>query len=352
MPSTSFAGTVFYAPAFFHPGMMQAGWMYAPQPAWTYVAVGTSPHYHAAHDAVPQYFRQLHSGDGSMHGYAPAACTGNDTVDEYDQGQRIGANALAGTSSAEVESSGWDGLTAGILQIIVTKLADGDVKHLRLVCKHWQLGADLNMEALSPNELRSKVITQRFPNLRALHLTNCLNIRNRCLGLISKAGLQLHTLTLGDDSCRPWVTNQGLECIAQMTSLTSLNLHDCNGVTNKGLLRLTNLQCLSSLSLKGCNKLTNGAFEAFQGHSALTHLNLFGCRLTDKGLLPLTGLQLVSLHLGNTRVRDEGLSYLARITTLQELHFEQEQLSDAGVMQVCSICMPILHSACLAASAQ
>jgi hypothetical protein len=250
---------------------------------------------------------------------------------------RDASGASASTSGSEGSDFGWGSLTVGILQNIVARLGEGEAKVVRGVSRHWRRVVDHNLESLTPNELQAKVMVARFPNLKTLHLTNCSHIRNRALLIISRAGLCLQTLTLGDDMFKPWVTNEGLACIAEIPTLTSLHLHDCNGVTNNGLLALTKLQSLSTLSLKGCRKLTNGAFEALQGHPALTELNLYGCRLTDKGLMPLMSLNLVSLRLGHTRVRDEGLAYLAQITTLQELHFDQEELSDAGVAQLTSL---------------
>ncbi|KAG1655240.1 hypothetical protein FOA52_007972 [Chlamydomonas sp. UWO 241] len=256
---------------------------------------------------------------------------------EHCEGTRCGDEEASVSAATPPGDTGWGSLTVGILQAIVGRLGGSESKGLRSVCRHWRNVVDHHLEALTPSELQAKVLVSRFPNLKSLHLTNCSNIRNRSLLIISRAGLALHTLTLGDDVCRPWVTNEGLACIATMTSLTALNLHECNGVTNNGLNALTNLPCLSALSLKGCRKLTNGAFETLACHPALTELNLYGCRLTDKGLLPLTGLRLVSLRLGNTRVSDEGLSYLARITTLRELHFDHEELSDVGVAQLSTL---------------
>jgi hypothetical protein len=182
----------------------------------------------------------------------------------------------------------------------------------------------------------SRLLVKRFPNLKTLHLTNCPIVRNRDLMIISI--LPLQTLTLGDNACKPWVTNAGILQIANIKSLTSLNLHDCRNITNTGLMALTSLQNLSSLSLKGCQRLTNTGLDALQRHSTLTSLNLHGCmRIADKGILALSHLRLVSLHLGNTKVRDEGLTYLAQITTLQELHFDTEELTDAGVTQLTSL---------------
>mmetsp|Transcript_5604 Transcript_5604/g.12412 ORF Transcript_5604/g.12412 Transcript_5604/m.12412 type:complete len:724 (+) Transcript_5604:271-2442(+) len=290
---------------------------------------------HTARQAAPRG-APYGSGNGASSTLSPAAADassdcGSDTSELDDED-------FSPNYPISPDASSWGSLTVGILQSIMSKLGDGEVKNLRLVCQHWRAVVDHNLESLTPNSMKPKLIVTRFPNLKVLHLTNCANVRNRDLLVLSRSGLRLHTLTLGDDANKPWVTNRGLSCIAQITTLTSLNLQDCNSITNNGLLALEKLKCLSSLSLKGCRKLTNCGLEALQRNTALTSLNLYGClRVADKGLLPLTGLQLVSLHLGNTRIKDEGLAYLAQITSLQELHFDQEEITDSGIKQLSSL---------------
>lgn len=290
---------------------------------------------------------------GTSSGCAACSQAGSDSValqpqscaccDAEGQQQCGGASSSGSpaTSTCVVAAAacvtGWGDLTAAIIQGIVLKLADCGVKNLRLVCRHWRAVIDHDLESLTPTEPHTRALVLRFPNLKVLHLTNCANVRNRDLQTISSSGLALHTLTLGDDSKKPWVTNEGLACVAQITTLTSLSLHDCNGVTNNGIAALTRLQRLASLSLQRCGKLTSAALAPLQHHVALTSLQLRGCRLTGKGLAPLLQLQLVSLHLGDVRVRDEGMTYVARMTTLQELHVDHEEVSDAGVSQLTSL---------------
>mmetsp|Transcript_2423 Transcript_2423/g.6163 ORF Transcript_2423/g.6163 Transcript_2423/m.6163 type:complete len:680 (-) Transcript_2423:1220-3259(-) len=260
--------------------------------------------------------------------------------DAESEGSSIGDAAT--TPSYELsdqEATSWGSLTVGVVQAIVSKLADSEVKQLRLVCQHWRAAVDHNLEQLTPSSLKAKQITMRFPNLKMLHLTNCANVRNRDLKLLSSSGLRLHTLLLGDDANKPWVTNVGLSWIAKIPTLTALTLQDCTQVTNKGLSPLNQLSGLSALSLKGCSRLTNGGLQALQSNTALTSLNLAGClRVSDKGLLPLSSLpNLLYLHLGNTRVRDEGMQYLARITSLHELHFAREAMTDFGIGQLSTL---------------
>lgn len=187
-----------------------------------------------------------------------------------------------GQGDPEQPASDWGHLTVGILQHILTKLVDAEVKQLRCVCRHWRGAIDQNLDTLTPSALMSKLITLRFPNLKLLHLTNCSNVRNRDLQLLSNGGLRLHTLTLGDDANRPWVSNIGLSWISKVTTLTALNLQDCTQLTNRGLQPLQHLTGLAALSLKGCNKLNNMGLEGLRHNTALTSLNLSGCaRVSD-----------------------------------------------------------------------
>jgi len=227
----------------------------------------------------------------------------------------------------------------GILQYIINRVPDTEAKQLRGVNHHWRSAVDQNLDALTPSSLMSKLITLRFPNLRLLHLTNCSNVRNRDFKLLSRAGLRLHTLSIGDDVRKPWVSNLGLAWIGQVTTLTSLNLHDCVQLTNRGMEPLRQLRGLAALSLKGCDKINNQGLEVLRHNTALTSLNLAGLvRVSDRGVLHLAALpRLMHLNLGRTRIRDEGMGYLATITSLHELQFDGEAMTDAGLMQLTAL---------------
>lgn len=258
-------------------------------------------------------------------------------VNNEERQRRDAGEASTSSSSGGADVSGWGSLTVGILQAIISKSVEG--KQLRLVCRHWLAVVDNHLETLTPSLMWTRVIIRRFPNLRTLHLTGGCKARNRDLALLSNAArCQLQTLTLTDDPEHPWVSNSGLEEVAKISTLTSLSLINCVRITNAGIQSLAKLVNLSSLSLRGCRNLTSTGLAALKQNQALTSLNLYGCiRLTNQGLLALQNLRLVSLQLGNTKVRDEGLAHLAHITTLQELHFESENLTDAGITQLSSL---------------
>lgn len=238
-----------------------------------------------------------------------------------------------------VENLSWAWLVDGILQQVVQYLSGhNSLQAFRLTCRHWKAVADQNIRQLAPRCLKPKDLVSLFPRLQVLELVQCPNVRNRDLYVLAQSAVRLRCLTLGDDTNKPWVTNRGLSSIGRMSSLQSLALHDCNSITNNGMTALGGLRHLSSLSLRGCRKITNNGLEVLQANSALTSLNLHGCkRISDKGLSAVSNLPLKALSLGLTRVKDEGMAYLARLTQLTELHCTNEELTDEGIHHLSSL---------------
>lgn len=151
-------------------------------------------------------------------------CCGSDNESDGEGPSASASAPMSPNYEISGTSEDWRSLTEGLLQKIISRLGGEDVKKVRLVGRHWRAVADHNLEQLSPSSMQSAVIVTRFRNLKALHLTNCANVRNRDLMIIARSGLRLHTLTLGDDTTKPWVTNKGLAYIAQMPTLTALHL--------------------------------------------------------------------------------------------------------------------------------
>ncbi|EFJ49041.1 hypothetical protein VOLCADRAFT_90266 [Volvox carteri f. nagariensis] len=291
-------------------------------------------------------------GGGGGGGDSSATEFCEDLFDICDGGSSDGVDAsdneyVSPNHPISEEASSWASLTAGLLARIMGELAAAGAllalaPALRRVCRHWRSVVDVHLESLSPNVMKVRAITTRFASLRALHLDRCANIRNRDLLVLSRApaAQHLHTLTLGDDRARPWVSNRGLASVCRITSLTRLILRDCLSLTNRGLAPLSSLTGLTCLSLRGCRKLTNQGIEALRGLQHLQHLSLYGVvRLSDKGLVPLAALPaLRTLELGYTRVRDEGLGHVAvRLGGLRALVLVREEVTDAGVRQLSSL---------------
>ncbi|KAG2496929.1 hypothetical protein HYH03_004935 [Edaphochlamys debaryana] len=240
----------------------------------------------------------------------------------------------------------WSSLTAALIARVLGVLAPTGALPLvapsmRLVCRHWRAVVDAHLEVLAPSVMKIRSVITRFASLRVLHLDHCANIRNRDLLVLARSptAAHLHTLTLGDDRARPWVSNRGVACVCRIRSLSRLTLRDCMSLTNRGLAPLSSLTGLTSLSLRGCRKLTNHGLEALRSLTLLQRLSLFGVvRISDKGMAPIAALPaLRSLELGHTRVRDEGLGVVARMGGLRSLTLVREEVSDAGVRQLSAL---------------
>lgn len=69
-----------------------------------------------------------------------------------------------------------------------------------------------------------------------------------------------------------------------------------------------------------------------QALTNVTQLNLYGCkRLSCAGMSELIRLPLKSLALGQTRIRQDGMGHIAKLTQLTELHLVKEDLKSEGL---------------------
>ena len=142
---------------------------------------------------------------------------------------------------------------------------------------------------------------------------NDTGIRPSC----ARAGvLPVSVRSVTDDALR------GLDDIAGLDQLHTLQLHSCNQITDASLARLSSFPQLKGLDLEGCTGLSDIGLAYL---SALTHLewlSLAGCRqITDIGmgyLSQLTGLRVLNLG-GCQRITDTGLIYLRKLTGLRSL---------------------------------
>lgn len=88
-------------------------------------------------------------------------------------------------------------------------------------------------------------------------------------------------------------------------------------------------------SLAGCNRITNSGLEVLRPLVHLRRLNLYDCqRLADRAMAVLAPLSLHVLHLGFTRVRNEGLAHMSCLTALTELSLSGEAITSVGVMHL------------------
>ncbi len=127
------------------------------------------------------------------------------------------------------------------------------------------------------------------------------------------------------------LSDQGLEHLAKLKSLTVLDLSENSQIFDGGLQHLSGMRQLKSLNLWRVN-ITDLGIEHLAGLTNLESLNLDNTQLSDSGLQHLSRMtKLKFLHLGSTFISDAGLSQLEPLTALDELRVTRTGVSEAGV---------------------
>jgi serine/threonine protein kinase len=116
----------------------------------------------------------------------------------------------------------------------------------------------LNLSETGITGIELPRLSSTLPNLRELYLDyNNPSIRNYLPALRSFKNLS--TLSLAKDS----LTNEDINTLAQIRTLSCLNLADNEGLSDKGLLKLAQLPHLASLNVRYCN-LSHAAILKFK----------------------------------------------------------------------------------------
>ena len=153
--------------------------------------------------------------------------------------------------------------------------------------------------------------------------------------VITDAGLQnLQGLTaLGDLELRNngKLTGAGIEHLQSLPKLSTVLIFD-SPLSDAGLDSISRLPELKSLSISGSGKTTKPGLErALQRAAGLKYLHLSSLGLTDADLerLPLTGP--TRLRIGGNNITDAGLKHLFALHNVQYLHFDELNVTQAGL---------------------
>jgi hypothetical protein len=124
------------------------------------------------------------------------------------------------------------------------------------------------------------------------------------------------------------ITDNGLELLTGLPKLKSLAIGG-NKMTDVGLNSLRPAKSLEALDLSGMQRtdsglwfvtVTDGGLESLASLTNLTSLNVRGAKITDAGLEKLAPLKkLEELDLSETKVSAKGLGSLASLPKLQKL---------------------------------
>ncbi|XP_064473237.1 F-box/LRR-repeat protein 14-like [Ornithodoros turicata] len=187
-------------------------------------------------------------------------------------------------------------------------------------------------------------VVQGVPNLEALNMTGCFNLTDAWVSHAFVADMDSLT-ELNLSMCKQ-ITDNSLGRIAQhLKSLETLDLGGCCNVTNTGLLLIAwGLKKLRSLNLRSCRSVSDAGIghlagmtpEAAEGTLDLEYLGLQDCqKLTDEALryvsVGLCNLKSINLSFCAS-VTDSGLKHAARMPRLRELNLRScDNISDVGM---------------------
>lgn len=129
------------------------------------------------------------------------------------------------------------------------------------------------------------------------------------------------------------IDDSSMPCFECLTELRSLDLVETR-ITDAGLMHLSGLTKLEELLLWG-NDIGDAGLAHLESLKDLKRLSLSDTRMTDAGLAHLAGLtKLQWLCLCENRISDAGLIHLKRLTDLRTLTLDDTLVTDDGLIHL------------------
>jgi len=155
-------------------------------------------------------------------------------------------------------------------------------------------------------------------------------------GLMLTASQDVKELEISDS----WITMESMDGVATtFTGLTSVKLvstFSSFGNTDAGLQHVAKLTNLTTLDLTGCFfGITDAELQHVAKLTNLTTLSLSSHRITDAGLQYVAKLtNLTTLSLSSHSITDAGLQHVAKLTNLATLSLSSHSITNAGLRHV------------------
>ena len=171
-----------------------------------------------------------------------------------------------------------------------------------------------------------------IPQLESLSLFGCEEILDKYMGYLLQVK-QLKSLSFKNCQCSLYCgaphcedlvfTEKSLKELAQIETLTSLEIEDCFDISDHGLQALIPMKNLEKLTLNWTDEMTNAGFKAITTLKNLNVLALDNCiNVTDEGFKSLIGLS----HLRELRLEscnemgERGVQTIGILTNLANLN--------------------------------
>lgn len=139
------------------------------------------------------------------------------------------------------------------------------------------------------------------------------------------------------------VSDVGLAALAPVTTLDRLHLAGCNAIDGSAFEKLHTLQTLQTLDLNQTGT-TDSALKHIARFPILRSLSLSDTKVTDAGLQEIAPLtKLMTLTLDGTAVTDEGVGRLDRMTELRTLSLSRTTVSDVSIRVISNMQLVYLH---------
>lgn len=191
------------------------------------------------------------------------------------------------------------------------------------------------MPALRAVRLNGKTLGTSVDEDGLKALANCQGLKVLALDHLWVGGAALQRLSGNKDLSELYLAgtladDDALKVIAGFPKLKKLRLAQTS-VSGVGLSHIASLG-IQDLDISECSQLTDEAMEAVAQMTSLTRLNLWRDAITDEGVKQLVGLTKMQwLNLDNTLLSDAGLGALAGMSQLTFLHVGSTSVSDAGM---------------------
>jgi len=248
--------------------------------------------------------------------------------------RRHGNTALASLATPQTELPDDFAFPEFMVDGVIGHLRAGSqsasAKNARRVCRAWRKAHDGQVTTLRLNPspqhhfVRSRGLhwagSDHDADLRALASLSLVSLTTLILGGDRSVNRSLHGLIV-DQS----VTDEGMRALSQLTTLTHLDISQCDAATEDWMRALSPLTALKRLDLSQCDPVGGGRMRRSSPFPALTSPNSAVCfTVTDEGLralAPLTALTCLNLR-GCRRLTAEGVRALAPLISLIDLDLE------------------------------